>query len=119
MPDVESSVIRSIRYEATERRLSVTFRAGTVYRYEDVPEAEYEAFLAAESKGRFFTNPVLWSKLTTFDDISRRMRCFLSFETDLADADSVHAHHEKGGGEAAPTYFIRQIALAFSHAARG
>ena len=54
MPDVESSVIRAVRYEA-ECRLVVTFRTGTVYRYEDVPEAEYDAFLAAESKGRFFT----------------------------------------------------------------
>ena len=56
MPDVESSVIRSVRYEAAEGQLFVTFRTATVYRYDDVPAAIYEAFLAAESKGHFFTD---------------------------------------------------------------
>lgn len=58
MPAVESSAIREIDYDAANRTLFVRFTSGKRYAYLDVPEAVYEAFLAAESKGRFFADEI-------------------------------------------------------------
>jgi hypothetical protein len=52
---VDSSSIASIGYEAARRELEIEFReSGNVYRYFDVPEEEYVAILAADSKGTYF-----------------------------------------------------------------
>ena len=52
MPTVESSAILSVDYDEESRTLFVRFRdSGELYACFDVPEAEYEAFLTAESKG--------------------------------------------------------------------
>ena len=49
-----SSVIRSMRYNPAERTLYIEFRDGRgVYRYFDVPAAEWKAFRAAPSKGTY------------------------------------------------------------------
>lgn len=49
-----SAVIRSLRYRPAERLLDITFRdARGVYRYFDVPRAEWEAFRSAASKGTY------------------------------------------------------------------
>ena len=49
-----SAVIRSMRYHPAERLLDITFRdARGVYRYFDVPLAEWEAFGSAASKGTY------------------------------------------------------------------
>ena len=51
---VRSTSIASIGYLPASRELEVRFRAsGDVYRYFDVPEEEYAAFMAAESKGTY------------------------------------------------------------------
>jgi hypothetical protein len=51
---VNSSSIASIGYEVAKRELEIEFReSGDVYRYFDVPEEEYAAFLTAESKGTY------------------------------------------------------------------
>ena len=51
---IDSSSIASIGYEAVTRALEIEFReSGDVYRYFDVPEEEYAAFLAAESRGTY------------------------------------------------------------------
>jgi hypothetical protein len=51
---VDSSSIASIGYEAATRELEIEFReSGDVYRYLDVPEEEYAAFLAADSRGTY------------------------------------------------------------------
>jgi len=51
---VDSSSIASIGYEAATRELEIEFRdSGDVYRYFDVPEEEYAAFLAADSRGTY------------------------------------------------------------------
>lgn len=51
---VDSSIIASIGYEAESMTLDIEFRgSGTVYRYFKVPEREYRAFLAADSKGTY------------------------------------------------------------------
>jgi hypothetical protein len=47
---IDSSSIASIGYEAVTRALEIEFReSGDVYRYFDVPEEEYAAFLAGDS----------------------------------------------------------------------
>ena len=51
---VDSSCVTSIGYDAASRELEIEFReSGDVYSYFDVPLEEYEAFLAAESKGTY------------------------------------------------------------------
>jgi len=52
---IDSSSIASIGYEAAARELEIEFReSGDVYRYFDVPEEEYAAILAADSRGTYF-----------------------------------------------------------------
>jgi len=51
---VKSSSIATLGYEATTSVLEVVFHGGRVYRYRDVPEGEFERFLAAPSKGRYY-----------------------------------------------------------------
>ena len=49
-----SSVIQWMQYRHRERTLDVAFRDGRgVYRYFDVPEAEWAAFLSSPSKGTY------------------------------------------------------------------
>jgi hypothetical protein len=54
--DVESSMIRSITWR--RQVLKVTFQSGTVYHYALVPKDIYNAFLASESKGRYFNSHI-------------------------------------------------------------
>jgi KTSC domain len=51
---VDSSTIASIGYERSRRELEIEFLdSGDVYRYFEVPPAEYAEFMAAESKGAY------------------------------------------------------------------
>ena len=54
---VDSSWIGSVTY-ASDATLIVRFRRGTVYRYFTVPHAIFEGFLAAPSKGAYFTHRI-------------------------------------------------------------
>ena len=54
MVQVESQAIDEIAYDAARSTLFVRFAHGGWYRYFAVPSAVSGAFLAAESKGRFF-----------------------------------------------------------------
>ena len=56
---VESEAIRAIEYDARRRKLRVTFTSGGRYEYEAVSGDLHRAFLAADSKGRFFHDHVL------------------------------------------------------------
>ena len=51
---VESSVFTSAAYRPEARQLYLRFHDGDIYRYFDCTVEMYEAFLAAESKGRYF-----------------------------------------------------------------
>ena len=52
---LESKMFTSVAYHADEQILYLRFRkTGDVYRYFGFPVAEYQAFLNAESRGRFF-----------------------------------------------------------------
>ena len=51
---VDSTTIASMGYDSRKRELEIEFReSGDVYRYFNVPATEYQAFLAAESKGTY------------------------------------------------------------------
>lgn len=50
---VKSSNIHSIGYSAELKIIQVQFLSGSVYEYYDVPLNVYEAFLKADSKGKF------------------------------------------------------------------
>lgn len=50
-----SSVIRRFDYDASRRRLSVTFTSGDRYDYEAVPPEVASELRAASSKGRYFS----------------------------------------------------------------
>jgi len=54
MPAVDSAAILRIRYQPKGETLLVTFVTGKTYAYDGVPAAIYDAFLAAESYGKFF-----------------------------------------------------------------
>lgn len=54
MLPVTSSQLKSIGYDAETKTLYVEFLKGIVYRYNEVPEETYDAFVVAESSGKFF-----------------------------------------------------------------
>jgi hypothetical protein len=52
---LESKMFTSVAYDADEQILYLRFRkTGDVYRYFGFPVTEYQVFLDAESRGRFF-----------------------------------------------------------------
>lgn len=55
---VSSSNILSIGYDPSTQVLEVEFISGAVYQYFNVPEAEYESFLNAGSKGTYFNTNI-------------------------------------------------------------
>ena len=55
---VASSSIASAGYRVGEELLEVRFRSGAVYRYLKVPPAVHDAFMAAQSKGRYFNEVI-------------------------------------------------------------
>lgn len=54
---VRSSLLSSIGY-SIDTTLELEFRSGAIYRYFEVPQAVFEALIAAESKGAFFNRNV-------------------------------------------------------------
>jgi hypothetical protein len=54
VPLVDSSAIIRVEYDAAARALTVIFTTGRRYVYDDVPPGVYQAFLDAESQGRYF-----------------------------------------------------------------
>lgn len=55
---VESSVLSSAAYRPEARQLYLRFHDGDVYRYFDCTVEIYEAFLTAESQGRYFARHI-------------------------------------------------------------
>ena len=52
---LESEMLTSVAYDEEQQMLQLRFRGtGDVYCYFEVPVTKYEAFLDAESHGRFF-----------------------------------------------------------------
>lgn len=55
---VSSSNIASIGYDQETQTLQVEFIKGSIYQYFDVPQAVYEEFINAESKGRYLAQQI-------------------------------------------------------------
>jgi hypothetical protein len=56
---LESRMLASVAFDAAGQILYLRFRkTGDVYRYFEFTAAEYQAFLDAESKGRFFLTSI-------------------------------------------------------------
>ena len=54
---LESKMLSAVVYDGSKQLLYLRFRnTGDVYRYFHFPADEYQAFLGAESKGRFFSS---------------------------------------------------------------
>lgn len=58
MTQVQSSVIAEIGYDEDEKRLDVVFTNRARFSYADVPQDVYEAFIAADSVGKFFSSKI-------------------------------------------------------------
>ena len=55
---LESRVLTSAAYRAGARQLYLRFHDGNIYRYFDCPRTVYGELLAAESKGRYFSQHI-------------------------------------------------------------
>jgi len=52
---LESKMLSAVAYDDSQQILYLRFRdTGQVYRYFELPTAVHQAFLSAESRGRFF-----------------------------------------------------------------
>ncbi len=51
---LKSEMLASVAYVPEQQTLYLRFRTGDVYRYFEFGPGEYDAFLDAESHGRFF-----------------------------------------------------------------
>ena len=56
--EIESSNLIKTVYDTGEKTLTVTFKNGTQYLYEDVPHSTYTKFRMAESQGSFFNKEI-------------------------------------------------------------
>ena len=57
---LESKMLSATAYDDSKRILYLRFRnTGDVYRYFGLPAVDYQAFLRAESEGRFFRSHIL------------------------------------------------------------
>lgn len=53
MPQLSSSAVERVEYDAATRVLDIWYKGGDRYRYFEVPEERYRALLAAPSAGAF------------------------------------------------------------------
>jgi hypothetical protein len=51
--NVNSSMLRRVRYDPQNRFLDVVFRTGEKYRYKEVPPDEYDGLMEAQSHGKY------------------------------------------------------------------
>ena len=55
---VESKLLAAVAYVAPRRSLYLRFHSGEVYRYYTFPAEQYQEFLDAASKGRYFLSHI-------------------------------------------------------------
>jgi lysyl-tRNA synthetase, class II len=53
-----SSSISKVAYDSDSQFLHVQFANGSVYRYHQVPESEYQALLGADSPGQYLASAI-------------------------------------------------------------
>jgi hypothetical protein len=56
---VNSSMLRRVRYDPKHRFLDVVFRTGETYRYIDLPPDEFARLMKAESHGRYMQTHII------------------------------------------------------------
>lgn len=54
-----SSNVKAVGYDPQARTMHVQFHSGNHYSYADVPPATHEAFMAADSKGKHFSQHIV------------------------------------------------------------
>jgi hypothetical protein len=54
----ESKLLTASAYNAGKRTLYLRFRSGDVYRYFEFSQEQYQEFLDAESRGRYFLSHI-------------------------------------------------------------
>jgi len=57
--NVNSSMLRRVRYDPKNKLLDVVFRTGEKYRYKDVPPDEYNGLMTAESHGKYMQRHII------------------------------------------------------------
>ena len=62
---VDSSTIRSIGYSAERETCVIEFQNGSIFSYAPMSLAEFEAFGAAESRGKWFNEHIRSGKYTS------------------------------------------------------
>jgi len=55
---LESKLLAAAAYEASRRCLYLRFQSGDIYRYFTFPADQYQEFLDAESRGRYFLSHI-------------------------------------------------------------
>jgi len=55
---VESTIIRSVRYDERAQTLEIAFENGAVYHYLHVPEPVKDGLLSTDSKGGYFNSQI-------------------------------------------------------------
>ncbi len=55
---LDSSVFTSAAYRPAARTLYLRFHSGELYCYFDFPQKQYRDFLAADSKGQYFSSHI-------------------------------------------------------------
>lgn len=56
---VNSSMLRTVRYDPKNKFLDVAFRTGEKYRYKEVPPDEYKGLMNAESHGKYMQKHII------------------------------------------------------------
>ncbi|MCK4947538.1 MAG: KTSC domain-containing protein [Candidatus Aureabacteria bacterium] len=56
--NIDSSMIRSIGYDANSSTLEIEFNSGAIWQYFDFPESSWCEFNTSDSKGKFFLREI-------------------------------------------------------------
>jgi hypothetical protein len=66
---IESTLLKFVRYDPKKRQLDVELRSGELYRYFNVPSSCYLELLEAESKGTYYNRNI--RKSFPYQNLSR------------------------------------------------
>jgi hypothetical protein len=55
---LDSDAFAATAYDQTKQQLYLRFRSGKIYRYFDFPLNQFDEFLAADSRGRYFSEQI-------------------------------------------------------------
>ncbi len=67
--EIDSTTLKKVEYDTSNRNLMVTFKGDVQYEYEDVPHSVFTKFRMAESQGSFFNKEV--AKKFTYNKIEK------------------------------------------------